>query len=74
MSTFMKSGRISTLVCPIAALLLASCSGAETASDGHDDDGVHWGYQADNGPDVQKSAIATMFSTLSVAAGRIELT
>ncbi len=43
---------ISTLVLSIAALFLASCSGTENASDAHDDDSVvHWGYEADNGPD-----------------------
>ncbi len=52
MSTFIKPGRIFVLVCTIAALLLASCSGTETASDGQDGGhGVHWGYEADNGPD-----------------------
>ncbi len=48
----MKPGRISVLVCAIAALSLASCSGREIASDGHGDGhGAHWGYEADNGPD-----------------------
>jgi len=44
--------RISTLACAIAALCLTSCSGTETASKGHGDGhGVHWGYEAGNGPD-----------------------
>ena len=52
MSTFMKPGRISALVCAIAAQSLASCSGVETASDDQrDGHGAHWGYEADNGPD-----------------------
>jgi carbonic anhydrase len=52
MSTFMKPGRTSALVCTIVALSLAACSGTETASVGHGDGhGAHWGYEADNGPD-----------------------
>jgi carbonic anhydrase len=51
MSTFMKPKRIPALVCTIAALSLASCSGTETASESHDDSHTaHWGYEADNGP------------------------
>jgi carbonic anhydrase len=53
MSTFTNRRSISAVVCAIAALSLASCSGTETGSDGHrDDHGVHWGYEADNGPDT----------------------
>ncbi len=52
MSTFMKTRRISTLACAIAALCLTSCSGTETASRVHRDaPGAHWGYEAGNGPD-----------------------
>ena len=51
MSTFTRPGRISALVCTIAALSLASCSGTETASESHGGGhGVHWGYEAGNGP------------------------
>ncbi len=52
MSPFMRPGCISVLVCIMAALSLASCSGSETASKGHGDrHGAHWGYEAGNGPD-----------------------
>ncbi len=52
----MKPERISELICAIAALLLASCSGTETGSDGHGDGHTgHWGYQVDNGPDAWDS-------------------
>ena len=44
--------RMSAFYCAIAALSLASCSGAESASDTHSDSlAVHWGYEAHNGPD-----------------------
>lgn len=43
MITFMRSERISALVGSIAALLLASCSGKETASEDHRDGlAAHW--------------------------------
>ena len=45
--------RLSTLICTIAALLLSSCSQTETGSDSHGDGHTaHWGYEADNGPDI----------------------
>jgi carbonic anhydrase len=49
----MNPKRISVLVCAVAALMLSSCSRTETSSDS-DSDGhtAHWGYEADNGPDV----------------------
>ncbi len=47
----MKPERISVLVCASAALLLASCSDTETASEGYGHV-VHWGYEADDGPDA----------------------
>ena len=48
----MKPKRISALVCAVAALLLASCSGTETPSDGQGGGHVvHWGYGADDGPE-----------------------
>ena len=51
MSTFMEPGRIFALLFAIAALSLASCSGKENASDGHDTGHtVHWGYDPGNGP------------------------
>ena len=49
----MTPGRISALAGAIAALLLASCSGTEPAPDSHDEvHVVHWGYEADDGPDA----------------------
>ena len=49
----MTPERVSALAGAIAALLLASCSGTETASDSHGEDHVvHWGYEADDGPEV----------------------
>ena len=48
--------RLTTLICTIAALLLSSCFQTETGSENHDDEhAVHWGYEADNGPDVWSS-------------------
>jgi len=49
----MHPKRVSVFICAIAALLLSSCSRTETGSDS-DDDGhtAHWGYEADNGPDI----------------------
>jgi carbonic anhydrase len=48
----MKRGRISALVRSVAALSLAACSGTESGSESHgDDSAVHWGYEADDGPD-----------------------
>ncbi len=48
----MKLIRPSTLLCAIAALSLASCSGTETAPESHGrGPQPHWGYEADNGPD-----------------------
>ncbi len=47
----MKTGRISAVICAVAALSLASCSGTETASDEQrDGHSVHWGYEVENGP------------------------
>lgn len=44
------------IVCVVATLLVASCSGKETASDDQRDGHVaHWGYEADNGPDQWSS-------------------
>jgi carbonic anhydrase len=52
MSTFIKPGRISPLLSAIAALVFASCSGTEPTTEDHGDDQVvHWGYEADNGPE-----------------------
>jgi carbonic anhydrase len=51
MNTSMRSDRICALVCALAALSLAACSGKETVSGGHrDGHATHWGYEADNGP------------------------
>jgi carbonic anhydrase len=56
MTSFMNPARISAVVCTIGALSLAACSGTEITSVGHDDGhGTHWGYEADNGPDVWDS-------------------
>jgi carbonic anhydrase len=47
-----RSERVAVIACAVAALLLASCSDAEKAADAHGDDhAVHWGYEADNGPE-----------------------
>ena len=48
----MKRGRISVLVRSVAALSLTACSGTESGSESHgNDSAVHWGYEADDGPD-----------------------
>ena len=49
------------VVCSIAALSLVSCSGSEDHGEGH---GVHWGYEADNGP----AAWASMDPAWSICA------
>jgi carbonic anhydrase len=52
MNTFMKPAPISVLLCTIAALFLASCSGTKPAAEDHGDGQVvHWGYEAANGPE-----------------------
>ena len=44
--------RVHVFVCLVAALSLPSCVREETGSEAHDDDHiVHWGYEADDGPD-----------------------
>ena len=49
----MSLERSSSLACAIAALALASCSRPETVPDSHGEvHVVHWGYDADDGPDV----------------------
>ena len=49
----MTPERSSALVGAIAALSITSCSSIDSGSDGHDEhQGVHWGYEPDNGPDV----------------------
>lgn len=58
MRTIVEPRRLAATVCTLAALVLASCSGGETADDPDAaveearDEGpaVHWGYEADNGP------------------------
>jgi carbonic anhydrase len=53
----------------MATLSLAACSGTESASDAHaDDSAVHWGYEADNGPDRW----ASMSSEWSLCAEGLE--
>ena len=54
MRTFQQ--RLVTLFYVTTLLLIASCSRTETSSENHDDEhAVHWGYEADNGPDVWSS-------------------
>lgn len=53
MSLFRKPQRIDAVACAAIVLSLASCGGAETASDSHDEGRtVHWGYEANDGPAV----------------------
>ena len=46
----MRRERNSTLNCALAALMIASCSGASSASNKHGHRGAHWGYETANGP------------------------
>ncbi len=47
-----RSERVAAIACAVAALLLASCSDAEKPTETHDGDHVvHWGYEAENGPE-----------------------
>jgi len=46
----MKRERNSTLICALAALMIASGSGASSASNKHGHRGAHWGYETANGP------------------------
>jgi carbonic anhydrase len=47
-----RSERVAVIACAVAALLLVSCSDAEKAAETHDDNHVvHWGYEAENGPE-----------------------
>jgi len=39
------------VACVVAALLLVSCSGKKSQSDDHGDGVVHWGYEAEDGPE-----------------------
>jgi carbonic anhydrase len=49
----MNPKQISVLACAFAAMLLSSCSRTETGSGSHGDGHTaHWGYEADNGPDI----------------------
>ena len=48
----MTPARVFALVCAIVALSLPSCSGTETSDSHGDGRAVHWGYEADNGPDA----------------------
>ena len=51
MGQVMKFGHTSELVSVFVALLLAACSGEETASEDHQGgETAHWGYEAHNGP------------------------
>jgi len=48
--------RMSVLAHAIIGVSIVSCSGEKAGSESHDDEhAVHWGYEAENGPDVWSS-------------------
>jgi carbonic anhydrase len=46
----MKRERKSTLICALAARMIAPGSGASSGSNEHGHRGAHWGYETANGP------------------------
>ena len=46
----MKRERNSTLICALAALMIAPGSGVSSTSNGHGHRGALWGYETANGP------------------------